>query len=372
VKHFVLLSLMMSVSTRAADMSFNLTKGVTQISQQVYFLHMTIFYICCAIGVIVFGVMFYAMFKHRKSKGAVAHHFHENVKAEIAWTIIPFLILLIMAVPATKTLLAMENPDDAELTIRITGSQWKWHYEYFGHDVSFFSLLSTPREEIYGDQEKGENYLIEVDKPLILPTNRKVRFLMTSDDVIHSWWVPDFAVKKDALPGFINEAWTKIDKPGVYRGKCTELCGKEHGFMPIEVHALEEGDFDDWLYNAKLEMKQAQAKADAGAQETLSMGELMTLGESTYNVRCAACHQVNGAGLEGIFPALDGSEMVNKDIKGHIDIVVNGKTGTAMAAFSNQLTPKEIAAVVTYERNAWSNKTGDVIQPADVAAHPKK
>ncbi|MCL1138169.1 cytochrome c oxidase subunit II [Shewanella pneumatophori] len=364
---YCVLVLLFSPALVASEMPLNMTKGVTDISGQVYSLHMIILYICCAIGVVVFGVMIYAMINHRKSKGAVAANFHESTKVEILWTVVPFLILIGMAIPATKTLIAMEDPSNADLTIKITGSQWKWHYSYFDKDISFFSLLSTPREQIDGQQAKGENYLLEVDKPLVLPINRKVRFLMTSDDVIHSWWVPAFAVKKDANPGFINEAWTKIDKPGVYRGQCAELCGKDHGFMPIVVEALSEADFDAWLIAQQQQASQAEAAAQAALSQTLTMDELMAQGEQVYLARCAACHQPNGAGLPGVFPSLIGSPLIKGPVAGHIDIVVNGKPGTAMQAFSQQLTATEIAAVVTYERNAWGNDSGDTVQASDVS-----
>lgn len=263
----------------AADMPLNMTQGVTEISGKVYGLHMTILYICCAIGVVVFGAMIYAMINHRKSKGAVAAQFHESTKVEIAWTLVPFLILIAMAIPATKTLIAMEDPSNADLTIKITGSQWKWHYDYFDHDFGFYSILATPRSQIEGAEAKGDHYLLEVDKHLVLPTNRKVRFLMTSDDVIHSWWVPAFAVKKDANPGFINEAWTRIDKPGIYHGQCAELCGKDHGFMPIVVEVLPEAEFDTWVENQKQLASNAAAEAAAALNQTLSMEELMVQGE---------------------------------------------------------------------------------------------
>lgn len=351
----------------ATPMSYNLPVGVTSVSEEVFGLHMAIFYICCAIGVVVFGLMFYSMIKHRKSQGAVPATFHENVKVEILWTIIPFLILVIMAIPASKTLIAMEDASEADLTIKVTGSQWKWHYEYFDHDLSFYSLLATPKEQIYGEQEKSEHYLLDVDKPLVLPANKKVRFLMTSDDVIHSWWVPDFAVKKDAIPGFINETWTKVGKPGTYRGQCTELCGKDHGFMPVVVNVLSEQDFDTWLTEQKTLAAQTQAQQAASLDQAMTMDELMALGQQVYMGRCAACHQPNGQGLEGIFPSLKGTELVMNDIQGHIDIVVHGKQGSAMQAFRDQLSFKELAAVITYERNAWGNNTGDKIQPADIA-----
>nr|WP_250885812.1 cytochrome c oxidase subunit II [Shewanella jiangmenensis] len=353
----------------AADMPLNMTQGVTEISGKVYGLHMTILYICCAIGVVVFGAMIYAMINHRKSKGAVAAQFHESTKVEIAWTLLPFLILVGMAIPATQTLIAMEDPSNAELTIKVTGSQWKWRYDYFDHDFGYYSILATPRAQIEGAEAKGEHYLLEVDKPLVLPTNRKVRFLMTSDDVIHSWWVPAFAVKKDANPGFINEAWTRIDEPGIYRGQCAELCGKDHGFMPIVVQVLPEAEFDAWVADQKEQASQQAAAAKAALSQTLSKDELMAQGEKVYIAACAACHQPNGAGLPGVFPALKGSAIATGPIASHLEIVINGKAGTAMQAFGKQLSAQDIAAVVTYERNAWDNNTGDVVQASDVNDH---
>jgi len=355
-----------AASVDAEENAYNMTQGVTDISEKVYDLHMLIFYICCAIAVIVFGAMFYSMYHHRKSKGAVAAHFHESTKVEVIWTVIPIIILVLMAIPATKTLVAMEDTSQSDLTVKITGSQWKWHYSYFGEDVEFFSLLATSQKAIDGIEEKGAHYLLEVDNPLVLPINRKVRFLMTSDDVIHSWWIPDFAVKKDTIPGFINEAWTRIDKPGVYRGQCAELCGRAHGFMPIVVHAMEENEYDEWLSAKKAELEQAKQEAAASLTASLSMDELMAIGEKVYVDRCAVCHQASGAGIPGAFPAITGSSVATGSIDGHIDIVVNGRAGTAMQAFANQLTEKEIAAVVTYQRNGLGNSVGDMVQASDV------
>lgn len=350
------------------ESDYNMTKGVTAISGQVYELHMLIFYICCVIALIVFGVMFYSIFRHRKSKGAVAAHFHESTKVEIIWTVIPIIILVAMAIPATKTLVAMEDTSQSDITVKITGSQWKWHYSYFGEDVEFFSLLATSQKQIDGIETKGAHYLLEVDNPLVLPVNRKVRFLMTSDDVIHSWWVPDFAVKKDTIPGFINEAWTRIDEPGVYRGQCAELCGRAHGFMPVVVHAMEEEKFDEWLASKKEEIALQKAAAQEALSQDLSMDELMSQGESIYTARCAVCHQANGEGIPGAFPAIKGSTIATGPISEHIDVIVNGRPGTAMQSFSNQLSDKEIAAVITYQRNAWGNDTGDTVQASDVNA----
>lgn len=349
-------------------MSYNLRPGVTAISQQVYGLHMTIFYICCAIGVVVFGAMFWAIIHHRKSKGAKPASFHESTKVEIVWTVIPFLILIGMAIPATKTLLAMEDPSNADLTVQVTGSQWKWHYKYFDYELEYYSLLASDQDEITGKRAKRENYLLEVDRPLVLPVGKKVRFLMTSEDVIHSWWVPDFAVKKDANPGFINEAWTIIDEPGIYRGQCAELCGKDHGFMPVVVIAKEQDEFDEWMAEQQQAYQQAKQEEQALLAMTMDEAELMSVGEQVYDKHCAACHQANGEGLPGVFPALKDSPIALGDVDAHIDIIVNGKAGTAMQAFGKQLTLKEIAAVTTYERNAWGNDTGDLVQAKDVAA----
>jgi len=346
----------------------NLRQGVTDISGQVYDLHMLMFIICVVIAVLVFGVMFYSMVFHRKSKGAKPANFHESVKVEILWTVIPFIILIVMAFPAAKTLIAMEDASSPDVTVLVTGSQWKWHYKYMDNDVEYFSVLATQPDQIRNKLDKGENYLLEVDRPLIIPTGQKVRFLVTSDDVIHSWWVPDFAVKKDANPGFINEAWTNVNVPGVYRGQCAELCGKDHGFMPIVVIAKEPADYAQWI----TEQEQIQLAAKEQEQKLLalnmSMEELMSTGEQVYLRACAACHMPNGQGLPGVFPALAGSEMALNDMPGHIDIVVNGKTGTAMQAFAKQLTMSEIAAVVTYERNAWGNNTGEMVQAKDINA----
>lgn len=359
-------TLLLAASANAAAMPLNMTKGVTEISQEVYNLHMTIFWICCVIGAVVFGIMFISILLHRKARGVQPAQFHESTKIEILWTAIPVVILIGMAIPATKTLIAMEDSSAADVTVQITGSQWKWHYKYLGSDLEYFSVLATPREQITNRFEKGENYLLEVDRPLVIPTGQKVRFLMTSDDVIHSWWVPAFAVKKDANPGFINEAWTRVDEPGIYRGQCAELCGKDHAYMPVVVVAKSPEDYEAW----KLAEETRIADAKAAEQELLAMNmdmsELMANGERTYIAYCAACHQPNGAGLPGIFPALAGSDLILNDRTAHIDIILNGKAGTSMQAFGRQLSLKELASVVTYTRNTWGNDTGDAVQAADV------
>ncbi|MEH6670988.1 cytochrome c oxidase subunit II [Halopseudomonas sp.] len=348
--------------TVSANWAFNMPVGVTDISRSVFDLHMLIFWICVVIGVIVFGVMFWSMFMHRKSRGAVPATFHENISVEVLWTVIPLLILIGMAVPATKTLIDIYDAEESDVDIMITGYQWRWQYKYLGEDVSFLSNLATPREQISNQMDKGENYLLEVDEPLVVPIGQKIRFLITSADVIHSWWVPALAVKKDAIPGFVNEAWTRIEEPGIYRGQCTELCGRDHAFMPVVVDARTQEDYDAWL---------AEKKAAAAAEAELrdkewSLAELMERGERVYNTNCAACHQPDGSGMPPAFPALKGSDMALNDIPGHINIVVNGKPGTSMASFDGQLSEVDIAAVITYERNAWGNDTGDVVSPMDI------
>jgi len=353
-----------STSTLADE--FNMPVGVTDISREVYDLHMGIFYVCCVIGVVVFGVMIWSMLHHRKSHGAVAATWHESTKVELAWTIIPTIILALMAWPATIVLQKMYDTGGEDMLVEVRGYQWKWQYKYLDEDrnqtLSFFSNLATPQEEIQEVTSKGEHYLLEVDKPLRIPANRKVRFLVTSADVIHAWWVPDFAIKRDAVPGMINELWTIVEEPGVYRGQCTELCGKDHGFMPIVVQVMPEDEYDAW-YAAE----RAQAKADAElVNMEFSHEELMEQGEAVYSKFCASCHQANGKGIPPVFPALDGSAIATGPVDEHIGIILNGKPGTAMQAFAAQLRPDEIGAVTHYERHAWGNNTGDIVQPRDV------
>ena len=347
-----------------AEWAINMPKGVTDLSQSIYGLHMSIFWITVVIGIVVFSVMFWSVIFHRKSRGAKASEFHESTLVEIIWTTIPFIILIVMAIPATKTLIEVYDADNAEIDIKITGYQWKWQYEYLGEDVSFFSNLSTPREEILNQRTKTENYLLQVDEPLVVPVGTKIRFLITAADVIHAWWVPELAVKKDAIPGFINESWTNINEPGIYRGQCAELCGKDHGFMPIVVDARPMDEYRAWLAEKRAEA----AKVRELTQKDWTMAELMVKGEEVYNKVCAACHQPNGEGLPPMFPALKNSPVaIERDqITKHIDVVVNGVKGSAMQAFKDQLSEVDIAAVITYERNAWGNDTGELITPKDI------
>lgn len=359
-----------SATAVGQDPRFNMTRGATEISRQVFDLHMTIFYICVAIGAIVFGLMFWSIIRHRKSRGVVPAQFHGSMKVELVWTAIPVLILVAMAVPATRTLVAMEDASASELTVLVTGSQWKWHYKYLDYPIEFYSVLATPRVQISNEAEKDPDYLMAVDKPLVLPTGKKVRFLLTADDVIHSWWVPAFAIKKDAVPGFINETWTRVDKPGLYYGKCAELCGRDHGFMPVAVDVKSPEEFEAWTV-AQVAAAE-QAKAEAASAGPMAMDELMALGQKVYDSACVACHQASGEGLPGVFPGLKGSAIATGDAAAHIHIVLFGKAGTAMQAFGKQLSAKELAAVITYERNAWGNAKGDMVQPADVAAAIEK
>jgi cytochrome c oxidase subunit 2 len=338
--------------------------GATKVSNAVFDLHMTIFWICVVIGIVVFGAMFWSMIVHRRSTGQTAAHFHENTTVEILWTIVPLLILVAMAIPATKTLIEMYDNTESDLDIQITGYQWKWHYKYLGQDVEFFSNLATTAQQIHNRDDKGEHYLLEVDQPLVVPVGEKIRFLVTGADVIHSWWVPAFAVKRDAIPGFVNEAWTRIEKPGIYRGQCTELCGKDHGFMPIVVEAKSKADFDTWLVGRKEE----SAKLKELTSKDWTQQELVARGDKIYHTTCAACHQAEGQGLPPLFPALKGSKTVTGPKEEHLKTVFNGRPGTAMAAFGKQLSEVDIAAVVTYERHAWGNNAPDMVTPKDVLA----
>ena len=359
-----LFALLVASSTAYADTTLNLTSGVTPISHDVYELHMTIFWICVVIGLLVFGVMFYSIINHRKSKGAKPAEFHTHPWLEITWTIVPAIILVLMAIPATKVLFNMNNTEKEEINIKITGYQWKWRYEYLEDGITFFSNLSTPQDQLHNLAPKGKYYLREVDHPVVVPIHKKIRLLITSNDVNHAWWVPDFAVKQDAIAGFINEAWVKIDKPGIYRGQCAELCGINHAFMPIVVIATTEQGYKDWVAKQKGEATQG----DTEALRAWTMKELMDNGEKVYSRVCAACHQPGGVGLPPTFPALKGSKIATGPITDHVNIVFNGKTGTAMQAFKSQLSDVELASIITYERNAFGNSTGTLVQPIAIKA----
>ena len=357
----------LSIAEQPAKSIYNMTEGVSRNSEIAFDLHMLMFWACVAIGIVVFGVMFYAMIFHRKSRGAKASNFHESTALEIMWTIVPFVILILMAVPATSGLKEMYNTDDSDMEIVVTGYQWKWKYEYLGEDVSFFSSLSTPREQINNEAPKGEHYLLEVDEPLVLPTNHKVKFIVSSNDVIHSWWVPDLGVKRDAVPGYSRDAWTETDQPGTYRGVCAELCGKDHGFMPIVVVVKPEAEYKVWL----AEKKRKAAIIKELTKKKFTFDELYANGEQVYNKNCMSCHGAKGEG--GVGKAIAGSAIAMGPIEQHIDIIVNGSANNAMmGAFGEQLSEADIAAVITYQRNAFGNNMGDELQPIDILNFKEK
>ncbi|MCC2656638.1 MAG: coxB [Panacagrimonas sp.] len=386
---------------------YNIPMGVTEISREVHGLHMLIFWVCVAIAVVVFGAMFYSVFAHRRSVHPKPADFHESTTVEIIWTAIPFVILISMAIPAAGTLIKMEDTRNAELTVKVTGYQWKWQYEYVGHDVKFFSTLAeaSNRARQLGsgvDPDTVDNYLVDVDKPLVLPEDTKIRFLITANDVIHAWWVPAFAVKKDAIPGYVNEIWTKVDEPGTYRGVCAELCGRDHGFMPIVVKVVTKDEYAKWLADAKAGNTEVAAAAPVTATDAApamaapaaeaapapeaapaattevaaapaapaaagggpSKDELVKTGEKVYNANCAACHQPTGKGIPPNFPSLVDSAVVKGPVDAQVTQVLKGKN--MMPPFA-QLSDADIAAVVTYTRNSWGNSSG-VVQADEVKA----
>ncbi len=350
--------------------ALNMREGVTQVSRDVFELHMLIFYICVAIGAVVFSVMFYSLFRYTKKRNPNPSTFHESTKLEVAWTVVPFLILIAMAVPASKTLTEIYDDEEGEINIQVVGYQWKWEYKYLEDDINFFSNLSTDQDEIYNLVPKGENYLLEVDEPLIIPVDTRVRFLITANDVIHSWWVPDFAIKQDAIPGFINTAWTRAEETGIYRGNCTELCGKNHGFMPVVVKVVEKDEYNDWV----LEKKEEAIKLAELTEKEWSLAELTDRGEGVYQKNCVACHQMNGEGLPPIFPALAGSDIVTFDKDRNVEILMEGVQGAAMQSFANQLSEVDMAAVITYTRQAWGNAEngdGEYVVPSDIVEYKK-
>lgn len=359
-----------SFSAFAEETFYNMPRGVTSISQDIYDLHMVIFYICVVIGILVYGVLIYSLIKYRKSKGATAAHFHENTAIEIIWTIIPFLILVVMAIPATKVLFYMQNYAKSDLTIKVTGYQWRWKYEYLDSGIGFFSNLTTSDDEVDGKTAKNKLFLREVDNPLVLPIGKKIRFLITSNDVIHSWWVPEIGVKKDAIPGFIQESWATINDVGTYRGQCSVLCGARHAFMPIVVKAVAQNDYDKWVQN---QQQASGVAASAATKQDWTKEELLSLGKTSYDKNCSACHKPDGTGMPPAFPALKGSKIAIGPVKDHILLVLKGVPGTAMQAFANQLSDVDLAAIITYERNSWGNdkagpNAGGIVKPADVKA----
>ena len=370
----LLTALLFGPAMAFADYSdLNMTQSVSKVGQQMYGLHMLTFWICTVAGILVFGVIIWSIIFHRKSKGAKPAHFHENTTIEVIWTSIPLIILVAIAVPATKTLLEYEDTTKSDITIKATGWQWKWEYDYIddkvadGKGVHFFSSLSKDANEarqLGANKPFPEHYLLDVDKRIVVPVGKKIRVLTTSNDVIHAWWVPELAIKRDAIPGFINESWFQAEKEGVYRGQCAELCGKDHGFMPIVVEVKSVEGYTAWASAEKAKAKSAEAAAALASGKVFTKAELMAKGKDVYTTNCAACHQAGGMG-GGPFPALKGSKVATTGaIADHIAIIADGKG--IMPPFGSQLSALDIAAVTTYERNAWGNDTGDVVQPSQV------
>lgn len=345
-----------------ASYDVNIPPPKTIIAHQIYDLHLWILIVCLIIFFAVFGAMFYALLKHRKSVGHEAEQFHENVVVEILWTVIPFVVLVAMAVPATRTVLQMKDASNSDMTIKVTGYQWRWGYEYPQDGIQFYSSLSTPRSQIEGPDKPQGDYLLEVDNPMVVPVGKKVRLLVTAYDSIHGWYVPQLGVNQYGIPGFIKDAWINVDTPGTYKGQCSQICGKEHGFMPITVVAKTDADYKTWVADQK--KKFAAGAEDPG--KVWNAAELKAKGVEVFAATCQACHQATGMGIPGSFPALSGSKLVQGPKADSIDIVLHGRPGTAMQPFGKQLSDTEIAAVVTYIRNAWDNKTGDDVQPAEV------
>jgi cytochrome c oxidase subunit 2 len=358
-----------SVFSEASD--YNMRVGVTEVSKEIFDLHMLIMWICVWIGVVVFGIMFWSLWKYRKSSGAIAAKFDDHFWVEIAWTVAATVILVGMAIPSTSVMIKAYDDTEGDINIMVTGYQWKWQYTYLEEGVSFFSNLATSQEEIDNALPKGEFYLSEVDEPLVIPINKRIRFLITGNDVIHSWWVPDFAVKQDAVPGFINTAWTIVPKPGIYRGACTELCGLGHAFMPIVVRAVEQEEYEAWIIE-KIVLAEAEKLL---TEKVWTKAELIERGQGVYLKNCVACHQANGQGLPPVFPSLEGSQIVMRDKARNIEILMEGVQGAAMQAFSKQLSEVDIASVITYTRDSWSNgKNGDgeIVVPKDIVDYKNR
>ena len=366
---YFLAALIPALAPAAAEAErYNLQTPQSAIAQQIYDLHTLIFVICCVIFVLVFGVMTYSIIHHRKSVGHKADQFHENTMVEIAWTVVPFIILIGMAIPATKTVLAMKDTSNPDVTIKATGYQWKWGYDYLHEGVSFYSALSTPRELVTdkspdGAKRRAEhaNYLLEVDNPVVVPVGKKIRIITTANDVIHSWAMPALGVKQDAIPGFVRDTWFRAEKVGDFHGQCQELCGKEHAYMPIHVKVLSQSDYTKWVEAQRAELA---AKAD-DPSKVWELADLIARGEKIYSGNCAACHQPSGKGGGAVKP-LDGAAVVlDADKTKQIAVLLNGQN--AMPSWK-QLSDTEIAAVITYTKNNWSNKTGQLVQPSDVVA----
>jgi len=358
----------LAMSGGAHAIAWYFQSPASKMAQDIDTLHQYVMWLIIVIFIGVFGFMFWACYAHRKSVGHKAEQFHENTTVEILWTVIPALILIAIAWPVTKVVIAQKDTSAPDVTVKVTGYQWKWGYDYLkgeGEGISFVSTLTTPREQIEGKAPKGENYLLEVDNEMVVPVGKKIRVITTAADVVHAWWIPAFGAKQDAIPGFLRDTWFRAEQTGVFRGQCTELCGKEHGYMPIVVRVVSQQDYAKWVG----EQKAALAKAAEDENKTFSVQELVQRGEKVYAANCVACHQPHGKGAPPAFPPLAGSKLVTGSKEGQIDIVLNGKPNTAMQSFK-QLNNVELAAVITFTRNSWGNKSGEV-QPAEVKARRK-
>jgi len=403
----LVLSLLAAPFAASAEYHVDMLKPNSPMANDAYSLHWGILWVCVAIFIIVFAAMFWSIFKHRRSQGAVPAQFHENTTIEIIWTLVPLIVLVAMAWPATRTMLEMKDASNADIAVKVTAYQWRWEYDYQKEGVRLISNLSTPRDQIEErdgpGKPKNEHYLLEVDNPMVVPVGKKVRLLITSNDVIHGWYVPQLAVNQYGIPGFIKDAWFTAEQPGIYRGQCSQICGKEHAYMPIVVDVRSEADYNKWVQEQKAKQppptptnvsqqapaqgseaapQQAAAAAQAGAPAAgaapagggaapakMDVAELKSNGEKLYAANCAACHQPTGKGMPPAFPALAGSKIATGPKAGHMNIVLHGKPGTAMASFA-RLTDAEIASIITFERTSWGNNAGEV-QPAEVAAARK-
>ena len=379
------------VAPSLAEYKLNYQEPVTRIAQEQYDLHTFVLIVIVIIGVGVFGVMIYSIINHRKVEGRQAATFHHNTTVEIIWTIVPFLIVIGLAIPATKVILDIRDTGNSQLTIKVVGYQWKWGYDYLEDNLFFYSTITTPPEQIGplyfgeygtpGEQDRPETtYLLEVDKPMVVPVDTKVRLLFTAADVLHAWWVPALGVKQDTIPGIIRESWFTAEKEGTYRGQCTELCGKNHGFMPIVVEVVSKEEYADWVASeggGVVEIDQPvsvgdvvalAAKPAEGVPTEWTMDAVMEYGEKVYTAHCVACHQANGEGLGETFPALKAAPFLDEGVEPQAKVILEGVAGTVMASFA-YLTDEELAAVMTYERNAWGNDTGDLVTPEELAGY---
>ena len=374
---------LLTAASAFAGYDVDILPPASAVAKEIYDLHWAILWVCVGIFVVVFGAMFWSLFMHRRAMGAKAAQFHENTTIEILWTIVPFVILIGMAYPATRTILEMKDASNPDMSIKVTAFQWGWDYDYLNDGVRFTSLLATPRNQIEDWDHKAAprnpNYLLEVNNPVVVPVGKKIRLLITSNDVIHGWYVPQLGINQYGIPGFVKDAWFKADKAGTFRGQCSQICGKEHGYMPIVVVAKAPEEYAAWVKEQKAKMpapaaEAAPAQAAAAPPEDpnkkWTLDELKAKGADVYAANCIACHQATGKGVPGAFPALDGSKVVTGPKAAQIATVLGGRPGTAMASFA-RLSDSELAAVITHTRNSWGNKTGEAIQPAEIKAARK-